>query len=241
MKRIARVVAVLLVVGMATSAHAFDHGPFDAILRAHVSPDGKVDYAAIAARAKPQLAAYLERVAKAEIGSLPRNEQLAFYLNAYNAHVINQVVMRWPQLSKVTAVPGFFDALRHRVAGRSLTLNALEKGVILKRFRDPRVHFALVCGARSCPPLRNRAFSGSGLGATLDGLARRFVNSPLGLRAGPKGFRLSQLFNWYRADFQGSAGGVGKFLAKYHRQHRAALEAASSFEYQPYDWSLNRR
>ncbi|MBW2735134.1 MAG: DUF547 domain-containing protein [Deltaproteobacteria bacterium] len=219
------------------AAHAFDHAPFDTILRAHVR-HGRVDYAAIkAGSSHAALNAYIKALGDASLSGMNRNAKLAFYLNAYNALVIKSVVDRWPQISSVVKVSGFFDRSRFKVAGRALTLNQLEKKVILPTFKDPRVHFALVCAARSCPPLGSRAFSARGLDGVLQKLARRFVNSRHGVQVQGEQIRVSKLFEWYAKDF----GNVGAFLGRYHRQHGAKLVAAKRFSYLKYDWALNKR
>ena len=147
---------------------------------------------------------------------------------------------RWPGVGGVRKVPGFFKKLKHRVAGKSITLDDLENKVIRPTFKDPRVHFALVCGARSCPPLRCRAFYGGGLNRVLERLTRRFINSKLGVRAEGEKLSVSKLFTWYAGDFEASDGTVGKYLARYHKTQGARL-ATAKLEYQPYSWALNKR
>ena len=153
-------------------AAAVDHGAFDKILRDHVKR-GRVDYAAIKARAKKDLDRYVHALGQAKLDGLSRGEKLAFYLNAYNANVIKAVVERYP-VASVAKVKGFFDRKKIRVAGSTLTLNALEHQVIRKRFAEPRIHFALVCAARSCPPLPSRAFSAKRLEQDLERLTHLF-------------------------------------------------------------------
>jgi len=139
----------------------------------------------------------------------------------------------------VQAISGFFDKLKYRVAGRRLTLNALESKIIRPRFKDPRIHFALVCAARSCPPLHARAFKGSSLDRSLDRLARRFINSKRGVRIEGDKVRVSKLFQWYAVDFRRAAGSVGAYLARYHDGHADTLSAARQVKYLPYSWALN--
>lgn len=144
---------ILLLAIVPREAEAADHRAFDAILRAHVAR-GQVDYAAISKERKAALGAYLKMIAGAKPEALDSADRLAFYLNAYNALVIKAVVDRWPQISSVRKIDGFFDRLSYQVGGRQLTLNQLENRVIRPTFKDPRIHFALVCAARSCPPSR---------------------------------------------------------------------------------------
>jgi len=224
----------------AGSALAFSHGGFDRILRTYVK-SGRVDYGGIKENARARLDAYVTALAQVRLTSMSRNERLAFYLNAYNALVIKAVVDRWPEIESVIKIKGFFDRFRYRVAGRELTLNQLENEVIRPTFADPRIHFALVCAARSCPPLRARAFRARGLGRVLDRLARGFVNSWRGVRKRGERFRVSKLFKWYAQDFVREAGSVGAYLARYHRKWAGELGEAKDLGFLGYSWTLNKK
>ena len=240
MSRLTFLPLMLLLAGLPATALGFDHKPLDAILRAHVR-GGRVDYAGIKARDADKLAAYVKAVGSASVSGMSKNAKLAFYLNAYNALVIKAVVDRWPGITSVMKVPGFFKSKRYKVAGRTVTLDQLENKVIRPTFKEPRIHFALVCAARSCPPLPSRAFSASGLDKTLDRLARSFINSSRGVQVSGDTIRVSRLFEWYAGDFVAAAGSVGKFLARYHKTHADKLKAATKLDYLNYDWALNKK
>lgn len=231
--------ALAALLALPGDAQALSHKPFDKILRTYVK-NGRVDYGGIKAKAKAQLDAYVAALGKARAGG-SRHAQKAFYFNAYNALVIKAVVDRWPNVTSVLKVPGFFKRIKYKVAGRSVTLDQLEKKLILAKYKDARTHFALVCAARSCPPLRSRAFSARGLDRVLDGLAKRFINGRNGVVRSGGGFKISKLFEWYAADFVAAEGSVGKYLAKYHQKHADKLRAASSFSYLRYNWALNKK
>lgn len=211
---------------------------YNAILKQYCRA-GRVDYAGIHGNARQQLNDYVKHVGSRGLpGS--RDAKLAFYINAYNAITIKMIVDRWPAIKSVMAVPGFFKARRNKVAGRMLTLDKLENAVIRPTFKDARIHFALVCGARSCPPLRCAAFTGGGLQRTLEGLTRRFINSRLGVRLDGDRVRISKLFEWYGSDFVAAGGSVGKYLARYHKSAADRLPTAK-IEFQPYSWALNKK
>lgn len=240
-----RGVAAMLVVGCLAllpggRAEAFDHGTYDAILRKHVK-GGRVDYHALNAEARKALGSYLERLGRAELAGAGRDEKLAFYLNAYNALVLHAILERYPGITSVMKVPGFFKTTRFRVAGKDLSLDELENKLIRPTFRDPRVHFALVCGARSCPPLPSRAYLGATVQRQLDELTRAFINSPAGVVVRDGRPRISALFQWYADDFKAQSGTVGKYLAAYHKRHGPLLARTKDAElgYLDYDWSLN--
>lgn len=235
---------LLIVVAAAAPAWAdrtFDHGPFDRTLKAHVKR-GRVDYAGIKKdkSKSAELERYVKALGSASLSGMGKQDRLAFYLNAYNALVIDAVVKRWPKISGVMKVKGFFDKITHRVAGRRVTLNQLENKIIRPTFKDARIHFALVCGARSCPPLRSGAFKGASLEKVLDRLTRDFINSKKGVQVGPGDkVRVSQIFKWYAADFKKAAGSVPKYLARYRKQQSDRITQAGRLAYLPYSWSLN--
>lgn len=219
---------------LVTLAFALDPAPLDRALAASVSA-GRVDYAAVP---DAELAAWLADAAKA---TGPQSR--AFWINAYNAIVLHALASG-PLPAKVTDVPGFFDARTYVVAGERLTLNALEAKV--RAWGDPRIHFALNCGARSCPPLPGRAFpeDPAALDALLGKLTADFLDGPgLVVDDARRQIQLSTLFDWYRADF----GDPVAFVRKHLRDpaERAKLEAAVAagyaVSYQPYDWTPNAR
>lgn len=228
------VLVTLALLSLAAPARALDAEPWDRVLRAHAR-DGGVDYAALAA--DPAARADLDRFL-ASVAAMPEDEPLASWLNAYNAIVVREIVTRWP-LESVMRVPGLFDRARHRVAGRDRTLDDIEHRVIRERFRDARVHAALVCGARSCPPLHRRALSQAELPATLDRLARAWLASERHLRVEGGAVRASAIFTWYRADFERDAGSVLEWIRRYAPDRLAGIPGPASVAELPYDWSPN--
>lgn len=158
------------------------HRPLDAILDANVR-DGMVYY-----RALQSVRGRLDRyVASLDVpadtyASWTRDAQAAFWLNAYNAFVLKTVIDHYPIRGKSAAypagsirqVPGAFDRIRHRAAGRSLTLDQIEKDV-LPAFDEPRLYLALGRGAVGSGRLRSEAYSGSVLARQLDAVAADFL------------------------------------------------------------------
>ena len=214
-------------------AQALDPAPWDRVLAAHVS-GGRVDYAALASDdgARADLDRFLE-----EVASMPEDAPLADWLNAYNATVVKSIVEHWP-LESVRDVEGFFDRARHRIAGRSRTLDDVENRIIRPRFRDARVHMALNCGARSCPPLAGRAFRQDTLDSTLDRLARSVVASSHHVRRERGALLVSEIFVWFHEDFERDAGLVLAWLRRYGRQD---APDGTSYRPLPYDWHVNAR
>ncbi len=236
-------------VTLAAQAVTFDHGDFDGLLRAHVR-DGLVDYDAFA-RA-PAFERYLDRLGTVDPASLPQAHALAFWINAYNAYTIALIIRHDERKSIRNINRSFGLALKGpwrerlvRVGGRSYSLDEVEHEIIRPRFREPRIHFALVCAALSCPPLRSEAYRGEALEAQLEEQTRRFLSEAPGRnRVDVAGRRvaLSPIFDWYKEDFGGSAAAIGRFVARFFPPgaERALLESGQfELSFTRYDWALN--
>jgi hypothetical protein len=172
-----------------------DPAPFDAVL-AQRSRSGGFDYRGATGQDRKRLAAYLSNLGDARLSAMTGEERKAFWINAYNAWAI-QTLLENPG-KKITEVPGAFDRARHRVGGETLTLDDVENR--LRAMKDARIHFAIVCASRSCPPLASAAYRAEGLEESLDRQGRRFVNDPSRNvidRAGGR-IALSMIFNWMR-------------------------------------------
>lgn len=218
----------ILALGPALPASAaFDHSAYDRILRRHVDEEGLVDYSGIRGNAAAQLRAYLDSAARADPGGWSRPEQMAFWINIYNAVMIRHILDN-PGLQKVSDKFGLFDKPT-KIAGGSYSLNDIEHrilrgktnpknkqgpipGLTLEKF-DPRVHFALVCAAVDCPRLRSFAYTADNLEKTLAANAERFANSPRHLSITGGRLRVSSLMKWYGEDFQ-PLGGPAAYLAR---------------------------
>jgi hypothetical protein len=227
-----RASAIVLAIGLvAVPARALDSAPWDRVLSRHAR-GGSFDYVGLRADAegRADLARFLEGAA-----AMGEDEPLAAWLDAYNASVVASILDHWP-VTSVMAIPGFFDRERRRIAGRDRTLNEIENDVIRARFRDARIHVALVCGARSCPPLHPRAFGRTDLDATLERLTRAWLATDRALRIEGGTARASAIFGWYRADFEREAGTVHAWIRR-HAQDRVLPDGPLGEL--PYDWSLN--
>jgi hypothetical protein len=240
---IARVLglAVALIAAAALNAPApaagADPAQFDALLRAHVNA-GHVDYPAF--QNAPTFRTYVADLAT-PVRLANRAEELAFYINAYNALAIAGIL---DGLSPSSAIgrQRFFRFRDWPLAGRSVTLHDLEHK-LLRPLGEPRIHFAIICASRSCPFLRSEAYVASRLDAQLDAQVRAFVNDPFRNRfdKATKTAQLSEIFKWFDEDFR-TAGSVQKFIARYVADPDVARELAADgyrIEWIAYDWSLN--
>jgi len=181
--------------------------------------------------------AITEGIAHEEISKLNPKEQLAFYLNAYDAWILDRILHKYPTGGPLAGNPLFFFTSKIAVAGKSLTFDTLEQKIIRPQFKEPRVHFALNCASKSCPPLSSRPFSATDLDGHLDELARAFCNSTRAVQLSADGntATLSKIFDWYQKDFQ-SAGGVVTFINRYRGK---PLPEGIAIRFSSYDWSLN--
>lgn len=213
-----------------------DHSAFDAILQANVK-DQRVDYNAIKKSSLPALVRYLDTLANVDPAKLDKNEKLAYYINLYNATMIRAIVDRLkPGYSPSEKDYGIFKESIVRTEGKTISLNTLENEVIRPTFKDPRIHVALVCGARSCPPLLARAYKGEDLDATLDQNMKNFVTdsfrNPIDEKS--RTLKLSHIFDWYADDFGGKAA-VPAFVGKWAGKDYAGWKV----DFVDYSWDLN--
>ncbi len=149
------------------SSPAFDHSPFDLLLQQHVDADGWIDYNGLK-QDEVRQDEYLAAVSAAPLDAMGRNEKLALLINAYNAFTLKLIVEHQP-IESIMDIPAaeHWDAVRWNLGGQVWSLNQIEHEQIRPKFVEPRVHFALVCVAVGCPPLRNEAYDPSpGLRAT---------------------------------------------------------------------------
>ncbi len=236
---------VALVFGTATRSRAadFSYASLDTVLTRHVR-DGRVDYGALARDPGP-LRRFLAASAEANPAGWSRQERIAFWVNVYNARVLDGVIRR-PGLKsvldvgKVLGVPtlGFFRE-RGCTAGRDLSLNDIEHGILRAEFHEPRIHFVLNCASASCPALPARALQAATLDSTLEAAARTFLldRSKNQITPGPE-LKLSSIFKWYRSDFETGAGSLQTFVLRYGKGAEG-VRANAPIKFLRYDWSLN--
>ena len=221
----------------------FDHSVFDAILKKHVDAEGWIDYAAL--KDDPStLDAYIASLANAPFGDLTRDEKLALLINAYNAFTLRLILDHYP-VKSIKDIPASqrWTARRWKLAGNTYSLDDLEHREIRPRFREPRIHFALVCAAVGCPPLRNEAFTGARLEEQLESQTKFVHEHETWLRYDSARNRLSltPLYKWYGGDFEQTHGSVVNFVAAYVPAVKSAADARKPprTSWLDYDWSLN--
>lgn len=231
------------------AAEAFDllHPVWSDVLSNHVT-NGFVVYADLK-RHPEALESYLSSlsgVSEEGFKAWTRNDQLAFFINAYNATTVKLIVDHYP-VSGIRKIGGLIQGPWKqevvRLWGRRMSLDDLEHQVIRPKYPDFRVHFALVCAARGCPPLRNEAYTGARLNDQLEDQARRFLANSAKNRidAQERTVYLSPIFQWYRKDFETSGGSVFPAIQPYWPKTVVVPSDLPKFRirYTDYDWSLN--
>lgn len=236
--------AALLALPAASAGFEPGHSAFDKILRARVRGDG-FDYAGLKADPKP-LDAYLENLAGISEEAFERwtqAEQEAFVINLYNATMLKIVVDHYP-VGSVKDLGFAFGVFRRPTVhawGKALSLRALEKDYARKRFGDYRVHFALVCASKGCPPLRAEAYTGARLDAQLEDQGRRFFaqREKNRVEPGERTLYVSPILKWYAEDFDAAGGPIGVARRYLTIHERESLKDGFKVKYTDYDWSLN--
>jgi hypothetical protein len=195
--------------------------------------NGFVDYKAIN-EGHEKLNVLMDMIEKMQFEVFSDVEKQAFFINVYNLIVIDQIVKNYPT-SSVKEISGFFDRTKYKVGGETMTLNRIEKDILLGRYRDNRFHFVLVCGAKDCPKIWNKAYKSNRLEEQLAERTKAALNDSEFIKITDLGYGLSEIFKWNRFEFGGRAE-VVKFINSY-RDDPIDLDSKSS--YYTYDWTLN--
>ena len=247
--------AALLALAMSLrplSAAEFDQGHerYAKVLRTFVK-SSLVDYAGL--KAEPgDLDAYLREIAEvpsAEFAQWSEADRLALLLNLYNAQTLRLIANRYPVkgIRSIGVLPGAaWRELIVRHDGQLMTLAHLENNIIRRQFREPRIHFALVCAALGCPPLRDEPYVGARLDRQLEEQARQFLGSAEKNRfeAAKETLHLSPIFKWYADDFTKPAGSLAAYVKPFlpDAQRNAMGDPAKvKVRFTDYDLALNEQ
>lgn len=223
-----------------------DHRVFDELLHRYVRPAG-VRYRDWTEHPEDlrKLRQYLVGLQSGTPSQLGAEHALAYWINLYNAATLDLVLEKYPIKSiKDTGGPlsSPWEKSVTTVEGRQLSLTQIENDVIRQRFHDARIHFALNCASRGCPPIRAEAYVGERLAIQLEDQTKRFLGDATRNFVDATGtVWLSKIFAWYAADFVAARGSVLAFASPYLTlpQANTLARAKSSLRYTEYDWSLN--
>jgi hypothetical protein len=246
---------MLIGISPARAEQIFDHdyNAFSVLLQEHVvveGPRSSVDYRAL--KAKPEsLQKYLEDLSKvtlAEFANFTRDQKLAFLINSYNAFTLQLILDNYP-IDSIRKIGGLFrNPWKQRfftLLGKERHLDEIEHEMIRPVFKEPRIHFVLVCASKGCPPLPARAFTAGNLDAELEAATIRFLRDTGRNRydAAKGELILSSIFKWYGGDFELGTSTIPAFVATRMTDDKALQKKIASgdakIRFLDYDWSLN--
>jgi len=246
-------VSILLIAVSASAGFDHSHANWDRILKQYVTVKGHastVNYKSLKASPSEFLnyLKSLESVSKSEFGTFSEAEKLAFLINAYNAFTVKLIIDKYP-IKSIKDIGGLFSSpwkiKFFNLLEEQKHLDNIEHDIIRKDFKEPRIHFALVCASVGCPALKNEAYVHSKLNTQLEEAALNFLADRSRNRYLPqqKKLEISSLFKWYGGDFPSKYGTLEAFLAPritdVPSDQAVIKEKKASITYLDYDWSLN--
>ncbi len=219
-----------------------DHLAYGELLASHVH-NGRVDYKGFKADER-RLDHYLDLLSQTDPALLDRNEQMAFYINAYNAWTIKLILDGYPGVKSIKDLGSLFQAPWKKkfvkLYGQTVSLDHIEHDILRPAFKDPRVHFAVNCASVSCPPLRGEPYSGKRLDWQLNDAVTNFINDGQSNYIDGDTLYASRIFKWFSEDFGNDIAGYIRSYATGDLAVRMQKAGKSlKVEYLDYDWSLN--
>ncbi len=233
------------------AAGQIDHAPWQRLLKAYLVPgkDGinRMAYGKVTEAHRRALQAYLARLTALPVSHYRRAEQLAYWVNLYNALTVELVLSHYPVQSilDIKISPGLlgygpWDKKLTEVEGQQLSLNDIEHRILRPIWRDPRIHYVVNCASLGCPNLPLTALTAENAGTLLDAGAMDYVNHARGARVEGGKLRVSKIYNWFSADFGANHGEIIAHLKRYARPPLAgALNGVEKITGYEYDWTLN--
>ena len=217
-----------------------DHGDWTILLQRHVSSDGQVNYKGFQDD-RVELQRYLDKLSENLPGSnWSKEEQLAYWINAYNAFTIRLILDHYPLQSIKDISDGLpminspWDIKFFSIGGIRFDLNTIEHQILRRRFQEPRIHFAINCASVSCPQLRDEAYTASILEIQLEEQAHEFINDSNKNIITSTKTELSAIFNWFQSDFIHKSD-----LLTYLKIYKPSLNTENQVTYMEYNWRLN--
>ncbi len=234
-----------------TSKQSFDltHARWTKLLSKHVTMDGHkstVDYKTIKA-SNTELVSYLTTLEELKLESFQtfsEADQIAFYINAYNAFTIKLVIDHYP-VSSIKKIGGLFSSPWKKeffkLFENKRSLDEIEHEILRKKYNEPRIHFALVCASKGCPALSDTAFTGNALDSQLEKATKSFLadKDRNKFDSATSVLSVSSIFKWFKEDFAKKAGSLEGFLFPYF--FAANTPDKVKIEFLDYDWSLNEK
>lgn len=221
-----------------------DHGIWNELLRKHVKSNGMVDYQGFKLESE-KLDRYLDLLSAnpPDRSTWSEAEQLAYWINAYNAFTVKLIVDNYPVKSirdlgpklEIPLVNDVWHLKFFEIGGQKASLDEIEHSILRKEFEEPRIHFAINCASVSCPPLLNEAFVPEKLEDQLEKVARDFVNDSMRNKISKDKIEISSIFSWFKGDFTKN-GSLIEFLNQYSVTQ---ISPKAKISHLDYNWSLN--
>jgi hypothetical protein len=216
-----------------------------AFLKRWIDEEGNVDYLGL--KNDIWFHEQLTKLKTTNPKKLSHNEEFAFWLNAYNFFTLEGVLKKleknpnWKGNTNLLEKARFFYLQRFQVEKQKLSLATIENKILRKKFKDPRIHFAINCASASCPVIPGRIFTADYLDTLLDSLTKNFITNEkhVNYKKEEKAVYLNPIFKWYKKDFD-AADGVINFINKYVEEDKA-IPNDTEIKYFVYDWTINRQ
>lgn len=239
----------LLALALAVPLHAQNLTQWNRILTAYYNPAHGMDYKALKAKDFNTVQSLRQQLSQVNVAALDRKSQLAHWINVYNVNTIGTILEHYPvdSIRDISTDPitrfNVFKKERVPLGRTKVSLDYIENDKIRAGFRDPRIHFAINCAAKSCPPIRTEAYEGAKLDAQLDDQTRRFLSTARFERDGDElTIHVTKIMDWFGDDFEKWGGGKAAFIRRYVTPDKQKLIDAAKdidFEYDDYNWDLN--
>lgn len=220
------------------------HQIWDQLVKTHVKPNGMVDYKGFI-REKAKLESYLKLLSDnaPDRKTWSKNQQLAYWINAYNAFTVKLIVDNYPTKSirdlgpqlKIPLIKDVWHYKFFKIGGVESSLDEIEHSIIRKEFDEPRIHFAINCASVSCPPLLNEAFTAEKLESQLQKVAIGFINDPTRNKITQDAAQISSIFSWFQGDFT-KKGSLIDFLNLFSK---VKIKPNAKISHLDYNWNLN--
>ena len=230
-----------------------DYKVWGELLSKYYDPAKGMNYKALKANDKKAMDDLRHQMATVDVLALSRPDQLAYWINLYNINVVGLVADHYPisSIKDLSTDPfiklNVFKKDSVQTKKGAISLNDVENDKIRDGFKDPRIHFAINCAAKSCPPIRTEPFEGARISDQLDDQVRKFLNGPNGARLEKNGVQVvvhvTKIMDWFSADFQKWSGGQIAFLKRFvSGDKRNQMDASGNqidLKFDDYDWKLN--
>lgn len=225
-----------------------NHSAYAGFLSRNVrrSNDGvnRVRYSKVSAADKKLLNSYIKQLENTNVDRLTKGQQMAYWINLYNAKTVDLVIDAYPVKSirnvRSVLTLGPWDDKVLKVRGTAISLNDIEHRILRPIWKDVRIHYAVNCASIGCPNLATRPYTAARLNLMLEAAARDFINAPRAFSVRGGKLHASSIFDWYQSDWGSNSAAVLRHARRYgNAVTKAKLKGRTKIDSYGYDWSLN--